>query len=111
MTFATTVPTFFMRLKPTSSIAKPACMNITKHAATMTQTVSAATPAAEVAVVSSARTAIGANAASKAIAAAMPNTRRRLMSAFRNSIAAGKDATSVVFPPGGEQPHRLMGSA
>src|SRR5438132_3034013 len=99
MTFATTVPTFFMRLKPTSSIAKPACMNITKQAATMTQTVSAATPAAEVAVVSSARTAIGTNAASKAIAAAMPNTRRRLMRAFRNSIAAGKDATSVVFPP------------
>src|SRR2546427_970970 len=100
MTFATTVPTFFMRLNPTSSIAKPACMNITKHAATMTQTVSAATPAAEVAVVSSARTAIGTRAASNAIAAAMPNTCRRLMSAFRTSIAADKDATSVVFPPG-----------
>src|SRR5438874_952789 len=98
ITFATTVPTFFMRLKPTSSIAKPACMNMTKHAATMTQTVSAATPAAEVAVVSSARTAIGTNAASRAIAAEMPNTRRRLMSAFRNSVAAGKDATSVVIP-------------
>src|SRR5207302_7336342 len=56
--------------------------------------------AAEVAVVSSARTAIGTTATSKAIAAEMPNTRRRLMSAFRNSIAAGKNATSVVFPPG-----------
>ena len=45
-TLATTVPTFFMRLKPTSSIAKPACMNITRQAATITQTVSAAMPAA-----------------------------------------------------------------
>src|ERR1700674_2221568 len=100
ITLATTVPTFFMRLKPTSSIAKPACMNMTKQAATITQTVSAATPAAEVAVVSSARTAIGTSAASAAIAAAMPNTYRRLMSAFRNSLAAGKDATSVVIPQG-----------
>src|SRR5256714_4272618 len=108
MTFATTVPTFFMRLKPTSSIAKPACMNMTKQAATITQTVSAATPAAEVAVVSSARAAIGTTAASRAIPADTPNTYRRLMSAFRNSVAAGKDATSVVFPPGGRQPHRLM---
>src|SRR5256885_2984863 len=100
MTFATTVPTFFMRLKPTSSIAKPACMNMTKHAATITQTVSAATPAADVAVVSSASTAIGTTAASKAIAAELPNTYRRLIRAFRNSIAAGKDATSVVLTPG-----------
>ena len=46
MTLATTVPTFFIRVKPTSSIAKPACMKSTKHAATMTQTVSAAIPAA-----------------------------------------------------------------
>src|SRR5665213_1039087 len=45
-TLATTVPTFFMRLNPTSSMAKPACMNITKQAATIAQTVSAATPAA-----------------------------------------------------------------
>ena len=44
--FATTVPTFFMRAKPTSSMAKPACMNSTKHAATTTHTVSAAIPAA-----------------------------------------------------------------
>src|SRR6266487_4496265 len=54
MTFATTVPTFFMRLKPTSSMAKPACMNITRQAATITHTVSAATPAAWPAVGSSA---------------------------------------------------------
>src|ERR1017187_6603229 len=54
MTLATTVPTFFMRVKPTSSMAKPACMNITRSAATITQTVSAATPAADVAVVSDA---------------------------------------------------------
>src|SRR5438309_9852407 len=45
-TLATTVPTFFMRLKPTSSIAKPACMNMTRQPVTITQTVSAATPAA-----------------------------------------------------------------
>src|SRR5438874_13499292 len=89
-----------MRLKPTSSIAKPACMNMTKHAATMTQTVSAATPAAEVAVVSSARTAIGTTAASRAIAAEMLNTNRLLMSAFRNSLTAGNYATSVVVPQG-----------
>ena len=100
MTLATTVPTFFIRLKPTSSIAKPACMNMTKQAATITQTVSAATPAAEVAVVSSARTAIGTTAASRAIAAEMPNTYRRLVSAFRNSLTAGKYATSVVIPQG-----------
>ncbi len=31
MTLATTVPTFFMRVKPTSSIAKPACMNRTRQ--------------------------------------------------------------------------------
>src|ERR1017187_5848 len=54
MTLATTVPTFFMRVKPTSSMAKPACMNIARSAATITQTVSAATPAADVAVVSDA---------------------------------------------------------
>jgi len=46
MTLATTVPTFFMRVKPTSSMAKPACMKSTSTAATTTHTVSAATPAA-----------------------------------------------------------------
>ena len=30
MILATTVPTFFMRVKPTSSMAKPACMNSTR---------------------------------------------------------------------------------
>jgi len=54
MTLATTVPTFFIRLKPTSSMAKPACMNITRRAATTTQMVSLAMPAAEVALLSSA---------------------------------------------------------
>src|SRR6267142_6938665 len=73
MTLATTVPTFFIRLKPTSSIAKPACMNRTKQAATITHTVSAATPAAEVAVVSSANAATGAKAASSAIPEARPS--------------------------------------
>jgi hypothetical protein len=51
-TLATTVPTFFIREKPTSSMAKPACMKSTRTAATMTHTVSAATPAAWVAVLS-----------------------------------------------------------
>ena len=41
--FATTAPTFLPREKPTSSMAKPACMRNTMHAATMTQTVSIAT--------------------------------------------------------------------
>src|SRR5918998_2319053 len=40
--FATTLPTFFIREKPTSSIANPACMNSTRQAATMTHTVSIA---------------------------------------------------------------------
>src|SRR6266550_6283423 len=78
MTFATTVPTFFIRLKPTSSIAKPACMNMTKQAATMTHTVSAATPAAWVAVGSSAaRTENGTSAESIAIPEASPSFFRR----------------------------------
>src|SRR5712691_11674137 len=77
MTLATTVPTFFIRLNPTSSIAKPACMNMTKHAATITHTVSAATPAAEVAVVSSAKAATGTKAASRAIPEARPSLVRR----------------------------------
>src|SRR5437899_6391021 len=71
MTFATTVPTFFIRLKPTSSIAKPACMNITNTAATTTQTVSAPTPAACFAVGSSARAVSGRAAARAAIARAV----------------------------------------
>src|SRR5437764_6094738 len=66
-TLATTVPTFFMRLKPTSSIANPACMNITKQAATTTQTVSAPTPAACAAEVSSASAVIGSTAATAAV--------------------------------------------
>src|SRR4029079_1141948 len=40
--FATTAPTFLPREKPTSSIAKPACIRNTMHAATITQTVSIA---------------------------------------------------------------------
>src|SRR5215217_8064646 len=39
---ATTLPTFFIREKPTSSIAKPACMKSTRKAATITQIVSTA---------------------------------------------------------------------
>src|SRR5215831_5064070 len=71
MTLATMVPTFFIRLKPTSSMAKPACMNITKTAATITHTVSAPTPAARVAVWSSARTGRGSTANSAATASAL----------------------------------------
>src|SRR6266850_410148 len=78
MTLATTVPTFFIRLKPTSSMAKPACMNMTKQAATITQTASAATPAAEVAVVSSAAKAeTGTRAANKATKEPMPSAVER----------------------------------
>src|SRR5438874_2947937 len=67
MTLATTVPTFFIRENPTSSIAKPACMNRTSTAATTTQTVSAPTPAAMVAVLSSsAKAASGTRAAAAA---------------------------------------------
>src|SRR5437764_13419479 len=35
--FAITVPAFFPREKPISRNAKPACMNITRHPATITQ--------------------------------------------------------------------------
>ena len=35
--FPITAPAFFMRESPTSSIAKPACMNRTRTAATTTQ--------------------------------------------------------------------------
>src|SRR5450759_2337146 len=75
MTLATTVPTFFMRVKPTSSMAKPACMNRTSSAATTTHTVSAATPAAWVAVLS-ATCAVSGTVASAAAAAAA--SRRRI---------------------------------
>src|SRR5215204_6370858 len=40
--FATTLPTFFIREKPTSNIANPACMKRTRHAVMITQTVSIA---------------------------------------------------------------------
>ena len=40
--FATTLPTFFIREKPTSSIANPACMNSTSTAAMITHIVSIA---------------------------------------------------------------------
>src|ERR1035437_7229906 len=43
MIFATTVPAFFMGEKPPASRATPACMKGTGRAATITQTVSAAT--------------------------------------------------------------------
>src|SRR5579864_8408325 len=96
-TFATTVPTFFMRLNPTSSIAKPACMNITKHAATITQTVSAATPAACVAVLSSASTAAGMSAARTATPAETNSARLRFASEFLSSDAGlGNNVTSVL---------------
>src|SRR5712692_4776965 len=85
MTLATTVPTFFMRLKPTSSMAKPACMNMTMQAVTATQTVSAATPAAWVAVLSSARTAIGSSAARTERTPAIQSTVLRFKSDFFRS--------------------------
>src|SRR5437016_11511932 len=93
-TFATTVPTFFMRLNPTSSIANPACMNMTRQAATITQTVSAATPAACVAVGSSASTASGMSAARSATPAEIASTRRRRMSDFQKYMGKGNDDTS-----------------
>jgi hypothetical protein len=72
-------------------MAKPACMNITKQAATITQTVSAATPAAEVAVVSSAAKAeTGTRAASKASAGATTTAIERQESDL------GKDVTSTI---------------
>src|SRR5438093_634812 len=87
MTLATTVPTFFIRLKPTSSIAKPACMNITKQAAAITHTVSAPTPAAEVAVVSSAAAATtGNSAANRPIPAAMAYIGLRFLGESLSSI-------------------------
>src|SRR6266852_344911 len=94
-TLATTVPTFFMRLKPTSSIAKPACMNMTRQPVTMTQTVSAATPAAWVAVWSSAATAMGISPANRAKPAAMTSTGMRLSSAvLRSDLRVDNEVTS-----------------
>src|SRR6266851_506810 len=84
-TLATTVPTFFIRLKPTSSIANPACMNITRQPVTITQTVSAATPAAWVAVGSSAATARGTSAPRRANPAAIMSTGLRFLSAVLRS--------------------------
>src|ERR687890_2578329 len=46
--FATTLPTFFIRENPTSSIANPACMNNTRTAATITHTVSIASESSAV---------------------------------------------------------------
>src|SRR5207247_10982303 len=83
--------TFFMRRQPTPSIAKPACMNITRQAATITQTVSAAMPAAWLAVVSSASTAMGSSPAANAAAAAIATTRRRRCNAFQKSLGTGND--------------------
>src|SRR5437879_11302157 len=102
-TLATTVPTFFMRLKPTSSIAKPACMNITRQPVTITQTVSAATPAACVAVLSSAATARGITPARNAKPAAIKNNGLRFDSAIlRSELGIDKNVTSVWFG------HRLV---
>src|SRR6266849_8503825 len=102
-TLATTVPTFFMRLKPTSSIAKPACMNITRQPVTMTQTVSAATPAAWVAVWSSAATAMGISPANRAKPAAIKNNGLRFDSAIlRSELGIDKNVTSMWFG------HRLV---
>src|SRR3984893_221908 len=112
-TLATTVPTFFIRLNPTSSMAKPACMNSTKQAAPITQTVSAAPPAACVAVRSSARTTAGSSAAIKPIVAAIASTGLRLVSALHISLAVSlpppctlrylnpdNDGTSHAYPAG-----------
>jgi len=66
-------------------------MNMTKQAATMTQTVSAATPAAEVAVVSSAAKAeTGTRAESKAT----PEARK--IAVERRESELGKDVTSTI---------------
>src|SRR5215218_9922863 len=46
--FATTLPTFFIREKPTSSIAKPACIKSTSTAATTTHMVSRASATSSV---------------------------------------------------------------
>jgi len=63
-------------------------MNMTKQAATITQTVSAATPAACVAVGSSASTRTGTTAAMAAKPAAIASTGLRFPSAFQTSVAA-----------------------
>src|SRR5947209_18216415 len=104
-TLATTVPTFFMRLKPTSSIANPACMNITKQPVTITQTVSAATPAACVAVWSSASTAMGMMAARRANPPAITSTGLRFISAvLRSELRVDKYVTSRLMPLACGQP-------
>src|SRR5258706_1756051 len=101
-TLATTVPTLFMRLKPASSIAKPACMNITRQPVTITQTVSAATPAACVAVRSSAMTAIGTNVAATVTAAASRRISCRFIKACWNAFEGLRKVPSR----GGDPPAR-----
>jgi len=98
-TLATTVPTFFMRLKPTSSMAKPACMNITRIAATTTHTVSAPT-AADWATVPGSGGVVSAKAAAGARAATSP--RLDASSSFR---FMAEKATAPRVPPPTSAPH------
>ena len=66
ITLATTVPTFFIRLKPTSSMANPACMNMTKTPVTITQIVSEAMSAVVGLGASAAKAATGRRAKERA---------------------------------------------
>ncbi len=101
-----------MRLKPTSSIAKPACMNITRQPVTITQTVSAATPAAWVAVGSSAATAMGMSAPRSAKPAAIMSTGLRFRSAvLRSGLGIDKYFTSELFAIGLTSGYVRRGSA
>src|SRR2546428_3017804 len=79
-------------------MGKPACMNITSQPVTITQTVSAATPAACVAVLSSAATARGITPARNAKPAAIKNNGLRFDSAIlRSELGIDKNVTSVWF--------------
>jgi hypothetical protein len=66
--FATTLPTFFIREKPTSSIAKPACIKSTSIAATTTHMVSMASATSSIVAAPCVTSVSWANAAAGAAA-------------------------------------------
>src|SRR3954471_18954877 len=94
--FAITVPAFLPRLKPISRNAKPACMNMTRQAATITQvelmpTVSGSLPAPAASNVSASAEPGSTSAASTA--SALMRTALFLATAPRDRLFIG------VFPP------------
>src|SRR5215217_672734 len=100
---ATTLPTFFIREKPTSNIANPACINKTNIAATITQMVSTATAISWVVASSFATGVSTANAAagnatisSNTVIINRANLRKR--SSFGTGYIRNEHSLRPVFP-------------